>query len=727
MDKSLKKYFVKQHGQSDCGPACLATIIKYHGGSPNLDELRRTTGTTQTGTKLLGLYQGAQALGFDVEGLEAEGIDNLKELEHPAILHVILENRLQHYVIFYGFQGDKIVINDPGKGVELWDKEKLNKVWQSKALLSLNPNNDFKQDTKGSKGRYHKIIEWVKEDFNILIASLFLGLIIAVFSLATAIFSQKLIDVILPSRELDKLIIGLTLFALILLIKMGLNYLRSTFLITQSRDFNNRMIGSFFGSLLRIPKVFFDSKKTGDMVARMNDTRRIQTTVSSLIGSLLIEFLVIIISLIGVFVYSWQVGLIVAVFIPVYAIVLYRLNNPIIERQKELMSAYSLNESNYIDVINGITEVKGTNTINLFHKSTTFLYKAFQESSFRLGKIQVKFQLLTELLNITVVVAVISVASYFVFQDDLLLGSLMALLSLSGSIGPSLTKIALFNIQFQEARVAFDRMEEFSGIDEEQTEGIKLNEISKITCKEVSFNYPGSLDLLKKVSLDVTKGRITTLLGESGSGKSTFIQLLQRFYSPSNGKILINDQQIEKIEVSSLRSRIAVMPQQIKIFNSYLVFNIALSEDQRELENVIKWCKETGFDKFFSSFPQGYMTLLGEEGVNISGGQKQLVSLARALYKNPDVIVIDEGTSAMDRATESFVLNLLNKLKKDKAIFVITHRMKVASLSDYIYILRNGQIEDEGEPDQLVNRSNFYSSSVQELLDIPVFGKRLTQ
>jgi ATP-binding cassette subfamily B protein len=121
------------------------------------------------------------------------------------------------------------------------------------------------------------------------------------------------------------------------------------------------------------------------------------------------------------------------------------------------------------------------------------------------------------------------------------------------------------------------------------------------------------------------------------------------------------------------------------------------------------------------------MTLLGEEGVNISGGQKQLVSLARALYKNPDVIVIDEGTSAMDRATESFVLNLLNKLKKDKAIFVITHRMKVASLSDYIYILRNGQIEDEGEPDQLVNRSNFYSSSVQELLDIPVFGKRLTQ
>jgi len=325
MHKKHNRYFVHQHGQSDCGPACLASIIKLHGGEHSLDEIRRITGTTQTGTKLLGLYQGAKALGFEVAGLEAESVDNLKELTEPAILHVILENRLQHYVVFHGFEKRQLIIGDPGKGVELWSKEQLESVWQTKSLLKLTPNGEFKK-AKSTKKRYEKLFDWVKEDINILVASLFLGLLIAIFSLATAVFSQKLIDVILPTKEIDKLVIGLVLFALILLIRMGLGFVRSTFLITQSKDFNNRMIGSFFESLLQIPKPFFDSKKTGEMIARMNDTRRIQTTVSNLIGNLLIEVLVIVTSLIGVFIYSWQIGIVVAAFIPVYSLILWRLN-----------------------------------------------------------------------------------------------------------------------------------------------------------------------------------------------------------------------------------------------------------------------------------------------------------------------------------------------------------------------------------------------------------------
>ena len=143
--KTLKSQFVHQHGQSDCGVACLAAIINYHGGERTLDEIRQLSGTTKTGTSLLGLYQGAKSLGFDAAGLEADGIDNLRELESPAILHVILENRLQHYVVYHGFEGDKIIIGDPGRGVELWPKEKLNEVWQSKSLLKLEPNSEFKK------------------------------------------------------------------------------------------------------------------------------------------------------------------------------------------------------------------------------------------------------------------------------------------------------------------------------------------------------------------------------------------------------------------------------------------------------------------------------------------------------------------------------------------------------------------------------------------------------
>ncbi|MBK6265869.1 peptidase domain-containing ABC transporter [Marivirga sp. S37H4] len=716
MIKEFKKYFIQQHGQSDCGPACLASIIKYHGGEHSLDELRRITGTTQTGTKLLGLFQGAKDLGFEVEGLEAENIENLKELDEPAILHVVLENRMQHYVIFYGFQGDKLMMSDPGRGVELWSKEKLAGVWQSKTLLKLTPNAGFAKENAKSR-RYENLLSWVKEDLNILLAALFLGIIIAIFSLATAIFSQKLIDVILPTKEIDKLIIGLVLFGCILLIKMGLSYVRSTFLITQSKDFNNRMISSFFESLLRIPKPFFDSKKTGDMVARMNDTRRIQTSISNLIGNLLIEFLVIIISLIGVFVYSWQVGIVVSIFIPIYALILWRLNKPIVNAQKDVMSAYALNEGNYIDVITGISEVKSTGTINLFHRTTTFLYKTFQEQVFKLGKIQVKFGLLTELAGILLIIAVISIASFLVLQGNLLLGSLVALLSLSGSIGPSLTRIALFNIQFQEAKVAFNRMEEFTGIKTEEVEGTKLNadSIETLAFDKVSFHYPGSLNLLKQINLQIKKSKIVTLLGESGAGKSTILQIMQRFYTPSEGEVKINTQSIQDLNLSEYRKNIGVVPQDIKIFNNYLLFNIALTDDPKKLEEVLPWCKANGFDQFFNKFPQGYMTLLGEEGSNISGGQKQLVGLARALYRNPEVLLIDEGTSAMDRNTEQFILNLLDKLKSEKAIMIVSHRMKVASFSDYIYILEKGKITAEGSPKDLLGKDNFYSRAITEL------------
>jgi ATP-binding cassette subfamily B protein len=696
----LNKKFTLQHGQSDCGPACIASVIQFHGGRFFLDEIRRITGTSKTGTKLLGLFQGAKQLGFDVAGLEAEGIDNLKELDQPAILHVIIENRLQHYVVFYGFEGEELIIGDPSKGISLWSKDQLETVWQSKSLLKLVPNQNFKKVAYQPK-KYAQLIEWIKQDINILTASLFLGILIAIFSLATAIFSQKLIDVILPSKEITKLIVGLVLFGFVLLAKAGLGLVRSTFLITQSRDFNNRMIGSFFSSLLRLPKPFFDSKKIGEMIARMNDTLRIQSAVSNLAGNMLIEGLVVVVSLVGVFAYSWEVGLVVSAFLPWYLFILWKLNRPIISAQKEVMDKYALNEGNYIDVISGISEIKSTGTTNLFHKSTALFYQIFQDSIFNLAKIQIKFNFRTEFAGLFLIISVICFSAYLVITDQLLLGMMMAVLSLAGSIGPSLTRLALFNIQLQEAKVAFSRMEEFTTLETEKTEGEPISSIQSIELKSLSFNFPGSLPLLKNINLKIDQGKITTLLGESGVGKSTILQLLQRFQEPVSGDILANSLNVKTLNLDDYRKGIGVVPQDIKVFNNYLLFNIALSEDTKELEKVPKWCQDHGFDRFFERFPQGYATLLGEEGANISGGQKQLVGLARALYRNPSVLLIDEGTSAMDRNTEQFILNMIQRIKSDMAVLMVTHRIKVAQQSDYVYLLENGAITKEGEPSEL--------------------------
>lgn len=244
-------------------------------------------------------------------------------------------------------------------------------------------------------------------------------------------------------------------------------------------------------------------------------------------------------------------------------------------------------------------------------------------------------------------------------------------------------------------------MEEFTTLETEKTKGEALESINSIELDNLTFNFPGALPLLKNISLKMERGKIIALLGESGVGKSTILQLLQRFYEPVSGNIRVNDLITKSWDLDDYRKGIGVVPQDIKIFNNYLLFNIALSDDPKELEQVPLWCKELGFDEFFSKFPQGYASLLGEEGANISGGQKQLVGLARALYRKPSVLLVDEGTSAMDKNTEQFILNMIKKIKKDMVILMVTHRMKVAQQSDYVYVLENGEITQHGQPSQL--------------------------
>ncbi len=414
--KELNKTFIRQQGQSDCGVACLLSVIRFHQGDTSVDIIRQKSGTTKTGTTILGLYQAASQLGFDAKGLEAESVENLKELDEPAILHVVLDNRLQHYVVFYGFnKKGQLIIGEPGAGIELWDEVKLEHVWKTKALLKLSINDSFQiVDQRADSFKWVK--KWIEEDFNILLAALFLGLLIAVFNLSSAIFTQKLIDVILPQKELSKLIVGVSLFGIILMFKVGLSFIRGSFLLTQSKDFNNRMIQYFFGSLIRLPKSFFDSKKSGEMIARMNDTRRIQTTVSALVGNLIIEVLVVLTSIVAVFLYSWQMGALVLAMVPIYLILNAQFSRPVQEKQKVVMASYGLNESNYIDTINGISEIKSHSKLNLFERITLSFYERFQQSIFDLGKIQVRFSSAIEIVMVLMTLAVMGFHRIYILK-----------------------------------------------------------------------------------------------------------------------------------------------------------------------------------------------------------------------------------------------------------------------------------------------------------------------
>jgi len=716
--KSPTKSFVRQHDQADCGVACLASIINVHGGEASLESLRKISGTSKQGTTLLGLLQAAQQLGFDAEGLEAEGVENLKELSEPAILHVIIEEKLQHYLVFYGFEGEQLVIGDPAKGITRYTKDELTSIWQSKALLKLLPNAAFQKKKEKQNQKKKWIIELIREDFPLLSISLFLGVIISILGISTAIFSQKLIDDILPKENTQKLILSLILVLFLLLARSGLNYLRGFFMIRQGMDFNNRIIQSFYGSLLQLSKSFFDTRKTGELIARMNDTRRIQSTLSVLTGSVLIDFLVVLVSTCFVFAYSWIIGASALAVLVFYSLILIRFNKPIASLQKEVMGSYAMAESNFVDTMQGIADIKLSNKIGFFEKMNTTVYGSFQQKNFELGKLGIRFSLVSEITGVIFMVAVFGFSSWLVLDKILLLGEMMALLSMASGIIPSATRLVVANIQLQEARIAFDRMFEFTAIEKEKlTESEQTeNSFTELDISSVSFRFPGRKQILKDTSLKIKRGEIIAMLGESGSGKSTLLQLVQKFYMPETGQILLNGKDSRETETSELRRQIGCVPQDLKIFNGNLLFNITLSDQAEDFQLAIAMCEEFGFGKFFQSFPQGYLTLLGEEGINISGGQKQLVVLARALFRKPKILLLDEATSAMDRNTENFILSVLQKLKSEMGILMVTHRIKTAQRCDRIYVLDNGVISSSGTPQELMLTENFYSESYKELV-----------
>jgi ATP-binding cassette subfamily B protein len=709
--KHIEKTHTLQLDQSDCGVACLMSLVKLYGGTNSIEKLRELSGTTKQGTTMLGLYQVANKIGFTAEGCEAD-IRALIDHKQPVILHVVIQEQLQHYVVCYEYSEEKgFLIGDPGKGIYYLSIDELDKIWISKSCLTLEVNNQFVKAETEKHSQREWFLDILKEDYKLLWISVLLGIFVAGLGLAMSLFSQKLIDDILPSSNIKKLVSGIALLTILLLARVGISVLREFFLLQQSKDFNNRINNQFFSSLLHLPKPFFDTRKIGELVARLNDTQRVQRVIKMLASSLVIDVLVSVISMVFLFMYSWKIGLISLLSVPIYFYIIYRSNKKIINSQKEVMQSYAFNESNYISTIQGIATIKNNNKQEVFNKTNEIVFANFQEKIFNLGKINITLSWQSGLASVFFLIGVLVYTSIQIFNKEIKLGELMAILGIVSSLMPSIANLALISIPINEAKIAFNRMYEFASIEKEKEEGIKINEINSIVIENLSFRFAGRSELFKNISLNIEKGKFTAIVGESGSGKSTLGQILQRFYSFEKGNVVINSQyRLDKIELKSYRNLIGVVPQDVTIFNGNVVDNILLGKANSS-ENIISFLTTYGFDNYFNQLPQGLATILGEEGINLSGGQKQIIALARVLYKKPQFLILDEATSAMDRNTENFTINLFEKIKSNCAILFISHRLNALKNSvDVIYVLENKTISNFGNHNELMLSDNFYSN-----------------
>lgn len=697
MLKHAQKTHVLQYNQSWCGLACMASAVKYYGGVAKQEQMVSNSGTTITGTTLLGLYHLAPTLGLEADGYEGD-TKALKDVTDLAILHILNENSMQHYVVCYGWNGSHFIIGDPGKGVVEMTEEELNEAWKSKSLLLVKPASNFVKQKELRSQRWLLAKELTRNDWGILGVAVAMGVVLAALGLSLAIFSQKLVDKLLPGGDVKKLVASLVVIFLLLMAKNFIGYLRGILLTRQSKDFGNRTVSWFFGISMMLPKRFFDSLKTGDMVARLNDTRRLQQVLSAITSSMVIDLLGLIAALILLISYSTWLGVVSLSAVIVFPIITMHNSKRIKEYQQQVMASYATSESCFVNTIQGVEAIKSSQVEQVHTEKVAQAYGNYQEKSYDLGLFSNKLGLIFQTAATIILVAVVSFGAFGVLEKWLTVGELMAALSLASTVVGTAASLSLAIVQFQEANVAFTRLHDFIQGEKEETldeSNASSIRIETIALKEVSFRYPGRSLLLDKASLVLHRGEITCLMGEIGRGKSTILQLLQRFYIPGEGTIEINAKEWSGINTPLLRSCIGVAPQEVKLLNATLLENIAMRNDLESLQQAETLCQQLGFNRFFQQLPLGLLTPVGEDGVNLSGGQRQLLGLCRALVRKPSILLLDEPTASLDREAANFVRLLIQDLKVDKIILIVTHLPDMLPISDKLYLLHNKKLEQK--------------------------------
>jgi len=710
--KRIKEVSLLQQDSTDCGAACLASVIRCFGGNCGIDKIRRLSGTSQSGTTMLGLYRAAQECGMEATGYEAS-VSDIKTFTGILILHVTPQKGYDHYVVSYGISNEKFTIWDPATGLSEKTDAELEKIWLSHKCLAVSPGKDFifEESIKSRKRRW--VIDTVKPEYELLLASVFVGVVIALLGVVMAVYTQKLLDRILPSGDTSRLVVSIILVFLLLSVRVLLTAVRQSMLLSQGKTYNIRVVDGFYSSLLGLPKPFFDTRKTGDMVARLNDTMRIQRVISDVVSTYVIDILILLITLVMIFIYSAVAGIMSVTAIPLFFLLVYRWNKPVIKSQQDLMAGYALNESNFINTLKGISEIKSMNWQSLYVNRNKSIFSLFQERAFTLGKIKIKLGMITNMAGTLYLIGLLLYTSLEVIGTRMTQGELMAILSLSSTLLPSVVNLALVSIPLSEARVAIERMFEFIQLDPEDPgvnyDGIRKH-ISGISLDRISFRFPGQRLLLSDVSLGIEKGRVTALVGESGSGKSTLVNILMRFYQSESGDVNYNGScNSRNVPLECWRRSVGLIPQDVHIFNGTVLENIIPDADETKIRILAQMTEDYGLEPFVKGLPLGFSTLIGEDSVKLSGGQKQVIAFMRALVNEPEILLIDEGTSGMDRDTETIILNILKRIKDSVGILLVTHRINlVKRLCDRIYLLEGGSVTAAGSHNELVVGDNLY-------------------
>lgn len=703
---------IKQHDIQDCGAACLSSVAAHYGLNLPIARIRQICHTDTRGTNVLGMIQGLNEMGFNAKGVKG-GLDALAQIPLPAIAHVVVMQQLHHYIVIYKVDKTHVHVMDPARGkMEKYSLEEFGKIWTGVMIL-LEPNEYFEQRNEkvGVYGRFWNLVQPHK---SVVLQAVVGAVIYTVLGLSTSLYIEKITDYVLIDgnlRLLNLLSIGMIL---ILLFQVFIGAMKSILVLETGQRIDKYLILGYYKHILTLPQRFFDTMKVGEIISRVNDAVKIRTFINDVSIQIVVNIFIVIFSFALMFSYYWKLALVLALVIPFYFGVYWIVNRLNRKVERKLMEDGAELESHLVESLNSVKTIKqfgietfaNNKTDNRFSTLLKTVYKSVMNSLFSGSA--------AEFLSRVFTIILLWVGSKYVIERIITPGELLSFYALIGYFTSPVTELIGMNKTIQNAIIASDRLFEIMDLErEELTDKLDLlaANVGDITFSNVSFSYGSRVDVFNDFSCAFKRGETTAIVGESGSGKTTIAALMQNLYPLKKGKILIGQYDLNYISNHSLRQIVSVVPQQIDLFSGNVIDNIALGEDFPDVQRILDVTKSLGILPFIEKLPSGFQTYLGENGAMLSGGQKQRIAIARALYKNPEILILDEATSSLDTESEQIIQKTLSDFKlAGKTMIVIAHRLSTIANADQILVLKEGKVVEQGNHQELLAQDSVYRS-----------------
>lgn len=728
--KRLFPHFL-QLDSMDCGPTCLRMIAKYYGCSYSVQYLREHAFITREGVSMLGISDAAEQIGFRTMGVRI----TLKQLRTEVPLPCILHWNQAHFVVCYKIKNGKYYIADPASKKVTFNEKEFERCWCSSvvegkdtgAALLLQPGPEFydRKEMEVRKDRkfsffFRYLTPYKRELFQLILGMLTASLL----QLIMPFLTQSLVDTGIRDSNLSFITLILIAQLVIFIARLSVDFIRSWILLHVNSRINIALISDFLAKLMRLPLHFFDTKMVGDIMQRIGDHNRVESFMTGSSISTLFSFVNFIVfgfvlayydlTILGLFLLGN--GLYVAWIL---AFMKYRRELDI----KRFAQAAG-EQSNLFQLITGMQEIK----LNNCETEKRWQWERIQVKLFKISikglALEQYQQLGSVFFNQTTNILISFLAARAVVSGDMTLGMMMSLTYIVGQLTAPIEQFIGFARSFQDAKISLERLGEIhQREDEEQTLGMKVTSLPDnrtLQIENLSFSYDGADRdyVLDAINLTIPHHKVTAIVGASGSGKTTLIKLLLGFYEPNKGSIKVGDQLLKNINPHVWRAHTGCVMQDGFIFSDSIAKNIAVGAEVIDKERLLHAVKVANIRDFIDSLPLGYNTKIGMEGNGVSQGQRQRILIARAVYKNPEFIFLDEATNALDANNEKEIMEHLHRFYQGRTVVVVAHRLSTVKDADNIVVLDKGHVVEEGTHEELTARRGVYYKLVKNQLEL---------